>query len=101
MPCENYREALTDAAAGETSNSAARGTRPDLECGLTRELEAHLAACADCRAFFAEEIALFAAIDSGVSTRTNHEMPAALLPRVRAAVAEQRRSAAWWAPAGI
>ena len=70
MPCENYREALTEAAAADAAPS--------------RELRSHLDACASCRATFAEEQQLFAAIDTGLCARANADVPSTLLPRVRA-----------------
>jgi hypothetical protein len=70
MPCENYREALNEAAAS--------GAAP------SRELRSHLDACASCRAAFTEELQLFAAIDSGMRVAVNSEVPVSLLPRVRA-----------------
>ncbi|MGB7284866.1 MAG: hypothetical protein WBE13_21570 [Candidatus Acidiferrum sp.] len=74
MPCENYREALIDAAA---ANSAP-----------TRELRSHLDACASCRAAFAEEQQLFAAIDTSLLTVAHAEVPASFLPRVGAHIEE-------------
>jgi hypothetical protein len=70
MPCENYREALTEAAAADAAPS--------------RELRSHLDACASCRATFAEEQQLFAAMDTGLCARANADVPSTLLPRVRA-----------------
>jgi hypothetical protein len=84
MPCEKYREALIAAAAANAVPS--------------RELAAHLETCTICRAFFAEEQELFAAIDSGVGVAVNADVPASLAPRVRAgieAVAIQRKR---WMP---
>jgi len=69
MPCESHKYALMEAAAGSEVES---------------ELRSHLAACADCRAAFEQERALYAAIDSGVFAAVNAEVPASLLPRVRA-----------------
>ncbi len=69
MPCENHREALTEgAASGAELQSAAR---------------THLESCAPCRAFFAEEQALFGAIDTGVRAAANADVPPDFLPRVR------------------
>lgn len=70
MPCESYREALTEAAA--TNAEVAGAAR------------AHLESCADCRAFFAEERTLFSAIDGGLRISANADVPPDLLPRVRA-----------------
>jgi hypothetical protein len=85
MPCENYREALVDAAAAESAPS--------------RELRSHLDACASCRTAFAEEQQLFAAIDTGLRATANAEVPASLLPRVRAQLSEQPVSNSVWVPA--
>jgi hypothetical protein len=85
MPCENHREALIEAAAGD---SAPFG-----------ELRSHLEACAFCRAAFYEEQQLFAAIDSGLRAAANAEAPASLFPRVRAQLVERSASSRSWIPA--
>jgi hypothetical protein len=72
MSCETYREALTQAAAS--------GTEP------LGAASAHLDSCASCRNFFDEERSLFCAIDAGLRRPANQEVPASLLPRVRAQV---------------
>lgn len=72
MPCEEYREALSEAAAAGS------------EQVMPRELRGHLDACAVCHEFFSQEQQLFAAIDGGVRQEANAEVPASLLPRVRA-----------------
>jgi len=86
MPCQHYKEALIDAAA---SGSEPRG-----------ELRAHLDACTACRAAFEQEQSLFASIDAGLHVTANAEVPASLLPRVRArldkASAPRRIWAANW-----
>ena len=74
MLCEHFEDALIEAAA---SGVAPQG-----------ELRAHLDACASCRALFAQEQSLFGAIDSGVRAAGNAEVPASLLPRVRASLDE-------------
>ena len=74
MPCEPYQNALIEAAA---SGSEPQG-----------ELRAHLVGCVDCRAAFELEQSLFASIDSGLQVVSNSEVPASLLPRVRARLAE-------------
>ena len=86
MPCENYREALIDAAAADSAPS--------------RELRSHLEACVSCRAAFTEEVQLFASIDTGVRATANSEMPASLLPRVRAELNERPIPQRSWIPAG-
>ncbi|MGC1416590.1 MAG: hypothetical protein WA817_14990 [Candidatus Acidiferrum sp.] len=82
MPCEDYREALIDAATA--------GSAP------SRELRSHLEACASCRAALTEEQQLFAAIDTGLHATANAEAPASLLPRVRDQLSEQPVSHRSW-----
>jgi hypothetical protein len=81
MPCKHDKDALIEAAAS--------GAEPQ------GDLRAHLAGCADCRAAFQQEQSLFASIDAGLHVAANAEVPASLLPRVRArldeGVATQRR----------
>ncbi len=81
MPCENYKDALIEAAA--------TGFEPQ------GELRAHLDACAACRAAFEQEQSLFSSIDASLHVTANADLPASLLPRVRArldeGVATQRR----------
>jgi hypothetical protein len=74
MPCQHYKDALIEAAA---SGAAPQGG-----------LQAHLAECAFCRAAFVQEQSLFAAIDAGLHTAANTEVPISLLPRVRAGLYE-------------
>ena len=85
MPCENYREALTEAAAADSAPSS--------------ELSSHLDGCASCRAAFAEERQLFAAVDAGLRASANAEVPASLLPRVRAKLNELAVPRRSWIPA--
>ena len=85
MPCENYREALTEAAAADSAPSS--------------ELRSHLDGCASCRAAFAEERQLFAVVDAGLRAKANAEMPASLLPRVRANLNELSVPRRSWIPA--
>ncbi len=71
MFCSTYNKSLTHAAAtGEVS-------------AAQRE---HLASCDPCRAAFASEQSLFAAIDSGLRAAANSEVPATLIPRVRVTI---------------
>jgi hypothetical protein len=92
MNCEEYQDKLVDALAGE-------------ERALGGELAAHLRGCAECKKFYKAQVYLFEAIDSGVRAMVNETVPASLLPRVRARVAEAglpRRS--WglrWSFAGV
>jgi hypothetical protein len=83
--CEDYRAALTDAAAAVV--------QPSLE------LRSHLDACLSCRTVFTEELQLFAAIESGVRTAANAEVPASLLPRVRVQLNERPAPRRSWVPA--
>lgn len=75
MLCETYREALIEAAAS--------GLKPQ------GELRAHVEACGSCQTLLVEEQALFATIDVGVQTAADSEVPASLLPRVRAQLNKQ------------
>jgi hypothetical protein len=85
--CEDYRTALTDAAAA--------AVQPSLE------LRSHMDACAFCRAAFAEEAQLFASIDTGLRATANSEVPVSLFPRVRARLNEQSVPHRFWVPAGV
>jgi len=88
MPCEHYKDALIEVGASGATPSG--------------ELYAHLDACTSCRDAFVEEQTLFAAIDSGLHTAANTEVPVSLLPRVRArldeAITTQRH---WIQPLGF
>ncbi len=88
MPCEDYREALIEAAAAAEDSE------------LTRELRAHLEACASCRAALSGERQLFTAIDTGLRAAANAEVPVSLLPRVRAHLHEQPVPRGSWVPIG-
>jgi hypothetical protein len=83
--CEGHRTALTDAAAA--------AVQPSLELRL------HLDACASCRAAFAEEMQLFAAIDTGLHATANAKVPGSLFPRVRVQLNERPVPGRTWAPA--
>jgi hypothetical protein len=74
MPCEHYKNALIEAAAN--------GAQPQ------GDLRGHLDACASCRATFEQEQSLFASIDAGLHFAASAEVPASLLPRVRARLDE-------------
>jgi len=75
MPCEHYQNALIEAAAS--------GAEPQ------GELRAHLANCAACRTAFSQEQSLFSSIDEGLRAVANPEVPASLLPRLRARLADE------------
>ena len=83
MPCQHYKEALIEAAA---SSGDPQG-----------ELRAHLDVCDACRAAFEQEQSLFASIDAGLHVTANAEMPASLLPRVRARLDEESAPHRIWA----
>jgi hypothetical protein len=82
MPCKPYKDALIEAAAS--------GAEPQ------GDLSSHLAGCTDCRATFEREQALFASIDAGLHVTANAEMPASLLPRVRARLDETVATQRGW-----
>ncbi len=82
MSCEDYKDALIEAAA--------------TGAGPQGELRAHLASCASCRRAFEQEQSLFTAIDSGLRTIVNDELPLSLLPRVRVALDEVATSRRDW-----
>jgi hypothetical protein len=71
MSCDEYKDALTEAAAG---------------AGVPVSLREHLDACARCRATLAAQQTLFTVIDAGVRSRTNVGVPANFDHRVRAAL---------------
>jgi hypothetical protein len=81
MLCEQYKDALIDAAAS--------GVAP------CEELRAHLADCWPCREAFMNEQSLFAAINSGLHAAANSEVPPSLFFRVRIALGQEtsRKSA--------
>ena len=70
MSCERFRDALTDAAAGEPVSPA---------------LDAHLAGCAGCRSELAQMRQLMAAADESLSTLAEAEPSASLRVRIREA----------------
>jgi hypothetical protein len=74
MPCQHYKDALIDAAASDAQPQG--------------DLRAHLANCDACRATFAQEQALLSSIDAGLHVTATAEVPASLLPRVRARLDE-------------
>jgi len=84
MPCEDYREALIEAAASAATPS--------------RELRSHLDGCASCRAAITEERQLFAVIDTGLRATANAEVPHSFLPLVRASLQDVSASQRRWTP---
>jgi len=84
MPCEKYQDALTDLAA--------RGAEV---VGVVRE---HLNVCASCRSYLEQEQFLFASIDSAVRSSINEPLPAALVQRLHARVAQESALTRNWSP---
>jgi hypothetical protein len=84
MPCENYREALIEAAA--------------LDARLSAKLRSHLDACASCRAALVEERQLFAAVDTGLRTAANAQVPPSFFPGVRARLLDDSATQRGWRP---
>jgi hypothetical protein len=76
MSCEEYRPKLIEAAAMPAEIGAA--------------LQTHLADCASCRELFADEQRPYAAIDGGLSRVANADVSPSFLPRVRAAIEQER-----------
>jgi anti-sigma factor RsiW len=87
MPCEPCKNALIEAAA--------------TSAGPQGELRAHLVTCPACRAALAEELSLFSSIDTGLSAVVNAEIPASLLPRVRARIAGEPAVTRGWTPSWL
>jgi Putative zinc-finger len=91
MLCERYREWMIPAALGGLPSQ--RG----------RELQAHVAECAPCRAEFERVKALTGAVDRGVAASANAQPSPDLAARVRARIAESPEASsfwpfAWWMP---
>jgi hypothetical protein len=83
MPCQRFRDALTDAAAGAPVGTA---------------LEAHLAACDGCRSELAQLRDVMATADESLSMLAAAEPSPALRARIREAVGGQVPVglAPWW-----
>jgi hypothetical protein len=84
MFCKSYCQPLMDAAASGES--------------LNRTLATHVAGCEGCSASFAEERALFAAIEDSLGVRSNAPAPPSLVPRVRAQIAASPTKTTWRIP---
>jgi hypothetical protein len=82
MPCQHYKDALIEAAAGGAA--------------LQGDLRAHLAVCTDCLSTFEQEQALIASIDAGLRVTANADVPVSLLPRVRARLDEESAPRRMW-----
>jgi hypothetical protein len=83
MPCKHYKDALIEAAATGLDPVNALASNAKMAA-----LRAHLESCASCRASFAQEQALLISIDAGLHATANTEVPASLLPLVRARLDE-------------
>ena len=75
MSCEKYQDALTDLAA--------RGAEV---VGVVRE---HLNVCASCRSYLEQEQFLLKSIDSGIRSDINAALPAAVVQRLQARLAQE------------
>jgi hypothetical protein len=84
MSCEPYKNALTAAAAGAPA---------------TNGLRSHLIVCSACRTALAEEESRFSAIDGGLHSVVNVEVPALLVPSIRARIAAEVAPKRVWLPA--
>jgi len=86
MNCTNARKEIIDATASR-------------ESALPVDLHQHVRACHTCRAFFATQASLAAAVDSHLQFIANESAPPSLLPAVRARIAHEtvsrRRIFAW------
>jgi hypothetical protein len=80
MPCEEYKPALIEAAI--------KGCEP------TPAIRAHVESCANCAAELVQQRSLIAAIDSNLHRQMNAPVPASMLHRLEAHLAQQtpRRS---------
>ena len=82
MPCEHNKDALIEAAASGAA--------------LQDDLRVHLDTCLDCRAVFEQEQVLFASIDADLRVTADAEIPASLLPRVRARLDDESAPRRVW-----
>ena len=83
MNCEGYRDKLIATLASGESSAA-------------EDVALHLRGCAECKEFYETQVHLFGAIDTGLRVMLNGAMPASLLPRVRARVAETEMPRRTW-----
>jgi hypothetical protein len=75
MLCEKYQDALTDLAA--------KGAEP------AGDVRAHLDSCFACSSYMEQEVSLLTAINSGVQAAANAAVPASLLQRFEARIAQE------------
>ncbi len=80
MPCEKYQDALTDLAA--------KGAEP------AGDVRAHLDSCVACSSYMEQEVSLITAINSGVQAAANASVPASLLQRFEARIAQEAEAKA-------
>lgn len=110
MSCEAYQETLIDLAAAAVDCPAETNGAPSpratvsrvdndhhtpnhLDSRETRATQAHLESCRACRAAFAQQQALFAAIDSRLQQSVCVDIPDSFLPKAYARLAESHASA--------
>jgi len=119
MPCEQFKTAISEAAAtadcaemqhGSPQKAAATTSATETSGTANVALREHLDACESCRAFYAEEQRLFAAIDAGLSRVANAEPGVSFLPRMRVAIEQEVAVSgarppkpwfAWWPLAAV
>jgi len=93
MSCKQFRTAISDAAVGGQPLQSAgllQGRPPQKAAATTDDsVQQHLDACESCRAFYAAEQELFAAMDAGLSHLANAQPSVSFLPQVRAAIAQE------------
>jgi hypothetical protein len=75
MLCDKYKETLIETAASGAA--------------LPNSVREHVNACANCRAMFAGEQTLFAAVDAGLHKAVNVRVPSSFLPNVKASLATE------------
>ena len=90
MSCEKYQDALTDLAA--------KGAEP------AGDVRAHLDSCVACSSYMEQERFLLKSIDSGICSDVNAALPAAVVQRLQARLAQEsafeRRVLGRWIFAG-
>jgi hypothetical protein len=85
MNCERVQEKVIEALA--SGESELRGRQ-----------RLHLQSCVGCRAFFADQTALFQAIDSRLRVIANEPVPPSLLPGLRVRLREDAPAHSLWIP---
>ena len=94
MNCQDYQRWIEDAALGTIDSASADSN----EGSRRAQLDAHLAACPECRRAFEAAQKLYASIDQGVAARVEGMPSADFAARVRMRLAEesQRAQVRWW-----